>query len=145
MSKLSRRTFVITTAIGFVVPNLLKAQSQPMRLLCKFGEQEFTYQLFDNATVQDFVSMLPLDLIIEDFSTNEKIAHLPRRLDEGGHEPIGDETPGDLCYFLGWGNLAFFYNDYEYRNDLIRLGRIEGPVDPLLVRGRYQLRLELVT
>ena len=44
---------------------------------------------------------------------------------------------------LGWGNLAFFHGGYAYKGDLIRLGRIEGGVAPLLVRGAFPLRLEL--
>ena len=116
-----------------------------MRLRCRFADQDFTYRLLDNATSRDLASLLPLDLTISDLSTNEKIAHLPRRLDEGGHVPIDDETPGDLCYFLGWGNLAFFHDSYVYRDDLIRLGHIEGGVEPLLVRGKFPLRLELLS
>ena len=110
-----------------------------MRIRCQFADQVFTCRLLDNPTARDLASLLPLDLTIEDFSTNEKIAHLPRRLDESGRVPIKDETPGDLCYFLGWGNLAFFHGDYRYRNDLIRLGRIEGGVAPLLVKGTFPL------
>lgn len=115
-----------------------------MRLRCRFADQDFTCLLQDTPTTRDLVTMLPLDLTIEDFSTNEKIAHLPRRLDEGGLADFNDESPGDLCYFRGWGNLAFVHGDYTYRGDLIRLGRIEGPVAPLLVRGTYALRLDLI-
>jgi hypothetical protein len=141
--RLSRRTFI---AAALAVPAMAFAQTNgaPMRLRCRFADQDFTYRLVDNPTVRDFVSLLPLDLTISDFSTNEKIAHLPRRLDEGGLAGFDDEAPGDLCYFRGWGNLAFFHDDYRYRGDLIRLGRIEGGVEPLLVRGEFPLRLELI-
>jgi hypothetical protein len=115
-----------------------------MRLRCRFADQDFTYLLLDNPTTRDLVSLLPVALTIEDFSTNEKLAHLPWRLDEGGLADFDDEAPGDLCYFRGWGNLAFFHADYAYRGDLIRLGQIEGPVAPLLVGGTHPLRLDLV-
>jgi hypothetical protein len=140
---LSRRTFI---AAALAVPAMARAQTNgaPMRLRCRFADQDFTYRLVDNPTVRDFVSLLPLDLTISDFSTNEKIAHLPRRLDEGGLADFDDEAAGDLCYFRGWGNLAFFHDDYQYSGDLIRLGRIEGGVEPLLVRGEFPLRLELI-
>ena len=115
-----------------------------MRLQCSFADQTFTCLLQDNPTTRDLVSILPLDLTIEDFSTNEKIAHLPRRLNEGGLADYDDEAPGDLCYFRGWGNLAFFHGSYTYRGDLIRLGRIEGKIDPLLVKGTFPLRIEPV-
>ena len=116
-----------------------------MRLRCRFADQDFTYLLQDNATARDLISLLPLDLTIEDFSTNEKLAHLPRRLDETGRQPSTDESPGDLCYFRGWGNLAFFYTGYTYRDDLILLGKIEGGVAPLLVKGTHPLRLDLMS
>ena len=109
-----------------------------------FDDQEAIYNLIDTPTTRDLMSMLPVELTIEDFSTNEKIIHLPRRLDEGGYAPFDDETPGDLCYFLGWGNLALFHDDYTFRNDLIRLGRLEGSVAPLLHKGEYPVRIEMI-
>ena len=144
---LTRRTFLATAAAGFALARNSRAQETgaAMRLRCRFADQDFTYRLLDNATSRDLLSLLPLDLEIEDFSTNEKIAYLPRRLDESGRVPIEDEAPGDLCYFLGWGSLAFFHDSYTYRDDLIRLGHIEGGVEPLLVRGAFPLRLEHAT
>lgn len=115
-----------------------------MQLRCRFADQDFSYSLIDNATTRDLISLLPLPLTIEDFSTNEKIAYLLRRLNEGGLADFHYEAPGDLCYFRGWGNLAFFRADYTYRGDLIRLGRIEGSTAPLLVPGSHTLRLDLI-
>ena len=142
---LTRRTVLAGAAASLVLPRAGRSQATGpvMRLRCRFADQDFTVRLLDNPTVQDLASLLPLDLTIGDFSTNEKIAHLPRRLDEGGHVPFDDEAPGDLCYFLGWGNLAFFHGSYSYRGDLIRLGHLEGGVAPLLVPGEFPLRLEL--
>lgn len=146
------RHALVTRRDGFAVPALPLATSPilaqtgapPMRIRCTFADQVFTYALQDSATTRDFLSLLPLDLTISDFSTNEKIAHLPRRLDEGGLIDYTDDAPGDLCYFRGWGNLAFFHGSYQYRGDLIRLGRIEGGIDPLLVKGEFPLRIELI-
>jgi hypothetical protein len=142
---LTRRTLLAGAAASLLLPGTGRSQATGpvMRLRCRFADQDFTVRILDNPTVRDLASLLPLDLTISDFSTNEKIAHLPRRLDEGGHVPFDDEAPGDLCYFLGWGNLAFFHGSYVYRGDLIRLGHIEGGVEPLLVCGEFPLRLEL--
>ena len=81
----SRRAF-LAGAAALMAARPIRAQTEvrPMRLRCTFADQSFTYRLQDSATTRDLVSMLPLDLTIEDFSTNEKLAHLPRRLDEGG-------------------------------------------------------------
>lgn len=132
----------ILAGAALLWPGLAHARKETaMRLRCRFADQDFSYLLEDNATTRDLISLLPLELVIEDFSTNEKLAHLPRRLDETGRQPITNEAPGDLCYFRGWGNLAFFHGDYTYRDDLILLGRMEGDVAPLLVKGKHLLRL----
>ena len=138
----TRRAVLAGGAAALILPATARAQS--MRMQVSFDDQSVTYRLFDNPTVRDLVSMLPVELEIRDFSTNEKIVHMPRRLDEGGFEAFDDETPGDLCYFLGWGNLALFHDDYVFRDDLIRLGHIEGDVAPLLHKGTYPVRIEMI-
>ena len=90
-----------------------------------------------------FASMLPLDLVIEDYSTNEKIVYLPRKLTEKGTSPFENEAPGDLCYYAPWGNLALFYANYRYSKGLIRLGRLDD-ISPLLSRGKFDVHIERV-
>jgi hypothetical protein len=86
--------------------------------------------------------MLPLDLTISDFSPNEKIAHLPRKLTEEGSGPFENGQPGDLCCSLPWGNLATFHGS-DQQTGLIRLGRLDGH-HPLLVRGEFPLLIEAI-
>ena len=64
---------------------------------------------------------------------------------EDGGSPFADEAPGDLCYYAPWGNLVFFHDSYRYSKGLIRLGRLEDGIRPLLARGKYPLRIELLT
>jgi hypothetical protein len=113
-----------------------------MRIHIEFNGQSMTATLHDNPSTHDFASMLPLDLTIDDYSTNEKIAYLPRKLTEQGSGPFENERPGDLCYYAPWGNLAFFYEGYHCSSGLIRLGRIDGDFAPLLRRGKFDLHIE---
>jgi len=46
---------------------------------------------------------------------------------------------------LPWGNLAFFHPGYRYSPGLIRLGRVDAGVEPLLTRGTFPLRLSAAT
>lgn len=148
---LDRRAFLGAAMAAPLVPRLVLAQtsqaSNPvegslMRIRIAFHDQDFTASLDDNVSARDFASMLPLDLTISDFASNEKIAHLPRKLDDGARGPFPDAAPGDLCYFIPWGNLAFFYGGYESTADLVRLGRLDGDVQPLLTRGEFPVRIE---
>ncbi len=77
-----------------------------VRIRIGFNNLTLTATLFDNPTARDLVSMLPLNLTIEDYGRNEKIVHLPRKLTEEGSGAFGNEQPGDLCYFKPWGNLG---------------------------------------
>lgn len=113
-----------------------------MRIRFAFADQAFTAALDGTPAARDLAAMLPLDLTIEDYSTNEKIAYLPRRLTQEGGGPFGGEAPGDLGYYAPWGNLAFFHAVHRYSAGLLRLGRIECGVAPLLVRGKFPLRAE---
>jgi hypothetical protein len=149
---LTRRSLLGTALLGAALPppTLAQAQSSPepdtksMRIEIAFSSHIFTATLHDNPSVRDLVSMLPLELTIEDYSTNEKIAYLPRKLTEEGSGPFRNEAPGDLCYYAPWGNLAFFYARYSYSRGLIRLGRLDHGFEPLLTRGKFPLRITLL-
>jgi hypothetical protein len=134
---LSRRTFAETAT-----DSDQSGGTAAMRIRCSFADETFTATLVDNPSSRDFAALLPLDLGIEDYSTNEKIAYLPRKLTEHGARPFANEAPGDLCYYAPWGNLAFFHGDYKYSSGLIRLGRLDDGPQPLLKRGKFSLRIE---
>ncbi|MCA3572654.1 MAG: MFS transporter [Aestuariivirga sp.] len=120
-----------------------RAESVLPRIRVTFSEEDFTVTLFDNASAREFASMLPLDLTISDYSSNEKIAYLPRKLTELVRGPVDDPAPGDLCYYVPWGNLAFFHGGYQSISDLVRLGRLDGGIEPLLTRGEFPLRIAI--
>ena len=121
------------------------ASQEPTKLRIKisFNDLTLTAVLYDNPSARDLASLFPLDLAIEDFGNNEKIVRLPRKLTEDGSGPFGNEQPGDLCYFKPWGNLALFHDNYRW-DGLIRLGRFEGGFEPLLVRGKFPVRIERI-
>ncbi len=115
-----------------------------MKIRFRFLTHDFTATLEGNPTARDLVSMLPLTLTIEDYSTNEKIAYLPRKLTERGAAPFEGEAVGDLAYYAPWGNLVFYYAPYRYCAGLIRLGRLNGGVLPLMARGKFPLSADVM-
>lgn len=131
-------------AFGQTPQDAAPNQETSMRIRIEFNGASINATLYDNPSARDFTSMLPLDLTIDDYSINEKIAYLPRKLTEEGGGPFGNEAPGDLAYYAPWGNLVFFYGSYRYSSGLIRLGRIDGDIAPLLVRGKFDLHIELL-
>jgi hypothetical protein len=144
----TRRTLLAMALATAGAPRVAFGQAQSkrtiMKIECAFSDHVFTATLYDNPSARDLASMLPLDLTIEDYSNNEKIAHLPRKLTEERSGPFASEAPGDLCYYAPWGNFAFFYAGYRFSRGLIRLGRLDGGFAPLLTRGRFPLRVTRV-
>jgi len=116
-----------------------------MRLRFTFADQNFTATLEDNPSARDLVSMLPLRLTISDYSTNEKIAYLPRKLTEEGSGPFGNEAVGDLCYYAPWGDLAMFHGPYHWSRGLIRLARLDEGAKSSLMRSEHPLRVEILS
>ncbi|MBX3568691.1 MAG: MFS transporter [Rhizobiaceae bacterium] len=146
----SRRTLLGGAVATAVLPSLAygrqgsdPASQEPtdMRIRMTFDDRLMIATLYDNPAARDFFSMLPLDLKIEDFGNNEKIARLPRKLTEEGSGPFANEQAYDLCYYMPWGNLAMFYADYKHPG-LIRLGRFDEGYEALHVRGAFPLRIE---
>jgi hypothetical protein len=129
-------------AFGQTPERNIQSRRTSMKIRIAFNGAGMTATLDDNPSARDFASLLPLDLTIDDYSTNEKIAHLPRKLSEEGAGPFGNEAPGDVAYYAPWGNLAFFYGSYRYSRGLIRLGRMDGDIAPLLTRGKFDLHIE---
>lgn len=147
--RLSRRVVLATIISAILPPGLVRAQAtdpnnqEPteMRVRFRFADHELTATLYGNPSARDFFSLLPLTLEISDYSSNEKIAYLPRKLTEEGAGPFGNEQPYDLCYYMPWGNLAMFYAPYRHPG-LIRLGRFDSGTDALHLRGTYSLTIE---
>ncbi|MGH8893209.1 MAG: cyclophilin-like fold protein [Actinomycetes bacterium] len=97
-----------------------------MDIRLTIGETEFRGTLDDTPAGQDFAALLPLTLTLTDFNDTEKISDLPRRLSTEDGVPAGTAgSAGDLTIYAPWGNLALFYRDFAYSNDLIRLGSLD--------------------
>jgi len=152
LSRISRRSFLGTALAATLLPRIASGQQgidpanqepSDMRIRMTFDGRSMTATLYDNPSARDFYGMLPLDLTIENYGGNEKIAYLPRKLTEEGNGPFGSERPYDLCYFMPWGNLAMFYADYKHPG-LIRLGRFDEGYEALHVPGEFALRIERI-
>jgi hypothetical protein len=95
------------------------------------GTTILTGIIYANATGEDFISLLPLKLALEDYAGTEKISQLPKRLSTVGAPDRNDASVGDITYFAPWGNLAIFYRNYGYAKGLVKIGKIEADLHAL--------------
>ena len=118
-------------------------QANRMKINILVGNEVVTATLIDSKTTQDFISLLPLTLTLEDHANTEKVSDLPRRLSTEDAPPGSDPAVGDIAYYAPWGNLAMYYNDFGYSNGLIILGKIDGDIEALNVPGSFKVTIEL--
>ncbi len=88
------------------------------------GESDLVVQLEDHPAAQAFYEMLPLELNFSDYNRTEKITYLEEELPTEGSPDNCDPEVGDLCYYIPWGNLCFFYEDFRQSESLVPLGSI---------------------
>lgn len=113
-------------------------------VIITIGDTVLTATLDDNPTARDFISLLPLELKLEDYAGTEKINYLPRKLSTENAPSGFDPSIGDITYYAPWGNLAIFYKDFGYANGLIKLGKIESGIELLKSSSSINVRMELV-
>ncbi|MFG1483818.1 cyclophilin-like fold protein [Halobacteriovorax sp. HFRX-2_2] len=111
-----------------------------MKIRIKVDDLEFE-GILENTKILD---LLPLEVEVEDYASNEKIFYLPKKLSVEG-EPAGYEPRvGDICYYAPWGNIAIFYKDFSYSTGLIKLGEITDNVDKIKNIKNSKLKIEII-
>jgi hypothetical protein len=125
-----------------VLASNLRQKALPMKIRLTMNGRTTTATLEDNATVRDFLTLLPITLALDDYHATEKIANLPRKLSIKGAPAGIDPAVGDITYYAPWGNIAFFYRNFGYSSGLIRLGRFDADTDLLNTKGKLQLTIE---
>ena len=106
-----------------------------MKIRLKAEDKVITATLLDSKATQDFISLLPLTLTLEDYAGTEKISYLPRKLSTEGAPAGGDPAVGDIAYYAPWGNLAIFHRDFGYSSGLVILGKIDSGVEAFKAPG----------
>lgn len=106
-------------------------ESTARRISVQFGENTVVYELNDGTAADSLYEQLPLTIEAEDYSTNEKIFYPPQALDTS-NSPLAQAGAGTLAYFEPWGDVVFFYGDYNENPSLFELGQV--------VSGEEQIR-----
>ena len=79
-----------------------------MKIKLRIKDKVLIATLTKSKTTQDFVSLLPLTLTMDDLFGREKFGHLPRAISEGGERTDNYEI-GELAYWSPGPDVAIFY------------------------------------
>jgi len=115
-----------------------------VKLRLKIADRTLTATLIDGETTDDFVSLLPLTLTMNDLFRREKFGHLPRAIAQRGDRMHGYAV-GDIAYWSPGPDVAVYYRDdgEEIPNPgIIIIGRIDSGVEALDVPGSIRMTIE---
>ena len=117
-----------------------------MKIRLKVEDKLIMATLIDSKTAQDFVSLLPLTLTMDDLFGREKYGHLPRAISDEGKRTRTYEV-GDIVYWSPGPDVAIYY-----RHDgqaipapgIIVIGKIESGGEALNLPGSVKVTIELI-
>ena len=120
-------------------------ESESMKIKLTIKDRVLTATLENNKTAQDFVSLLPLTLTMDDLFGQEKFGHLPRAISEAGERTDRYEV-GQIVYWSPGPDVAIFYrNDQKAIPDpgIIVIGRLDSGAEALDVDGSVKVTIEV--
>ena len=117
-----------------------------MKISVKVAGKVVTATLADSKTTQDFISLLPLLLTMDDLFKREKFAHLPRAISKEGKRTHTYQVR-DVAYWSPGEDVAIFYrHDGQEIPDpgIIVIGRIDFGVEAFNMPGSLKVTIEFV-
>ena len=129
---------------GLNLPESSNAAVQT-QLRLTFSDGEAVVALDDNATVRDFLAMLPATLTFEDYAGSEKISYLTQALSTEDAPDRYDPQVGDVTLYAPWGNLAIFCGDAGSSSGLIPMGHVVSGLDLLShMEGEFEVSISIM-
>lgn len=103
--------------------NANNTEGSNMKIKIASKDYEIIYELYDNQAAKDLYEQLPLNLLVQDFSTNEKTFYPPKKLNTNGANESINATKGSLCYYSPWADVVLFYAHHGRGNQLYDIGK----------------------
>lgn len=97
--------------------------AEQRQISVQFGENTVIYELNDGTAADSLYEQLPLTIEVEDYSANEKIFYTEQEMNTSD-SPLAQSGAGTLAYFEPWGDMVFFYGDYNENPSLFELGQV---------------------
>jgi len=103
-------------------------EGEAMKISVSDGTHTIIYQLNDSPSAKSLYGMLPMDIEVEDYGSNEKIFYPVETIDTAEGIEDGGGT-GDLALFSPWGNVVMYYDTFSSYPGLYLLGTAEEGAD----------------
>ncbi len=97
-------------------------ESSAMKISVAVNGNTTVFELNDSPAAKDLYAQLPLDIKVENYSSNEKIFYPPKKLDTTDTPQSNSHETGTLAYYAPWGDIVMFYGDFGSAARLYGLG-----------------------
>ncbi|OIQ50130.1 hypothetical protein BerOc1_02060 [Pseudodesulfovibrio hydrargyri] len=94
-----------------------------MRITVKANGKTIVFELNDSQASKDLYAQLPLDIDVENYSSNEKIYYPPKKLGTSNTPLVKAAKPGTLAYYAPWGDVVMFFGTFGSASGLYELGK----------------------
>lgn len=144
LSQMPTRVPTWLEEIGASRNELDEPETNSLKMNIIVGDRTITATMEDNAAGRDFLSRLPLEVMLNDYNNvTEKIFYPAPALTTESVTRGCTPTPGDITIYAPWGNVAIFCKNWSHSNDLIKIGRIDGNgIEALSVGGDIRVKIE---
>lgn len=97
------------------------AAQAAMKISVKANGNTTVFELNNSQAAKDLYAQLPLNIKVENYSSNEKIFYPPKKLNTQ-NTPQADAQVGTLAYYAPWGDVVMFYGSFGSAAGLYELG-----------------------
>lgn len=115
---------------NIIKSELNNTQSDHNKIKISTPDGDIVIALEDNSATKDLLGRLPMTLEFEDFNSTEKISQIEgNKLDTSTSVNNYAPKAGSFAYYIPWGNLSLFYNDFRESDGLASLGTVESGME----------------
>lgn len=121
-------------------------KSGSMKIRLRVNDKIITATMIDSKTTRDFISLLPLTLVMNDLFRREKYARLPKAISTEGARVHTYEV-GEIIYWSPGPDVAIYYRQDGEKipaPGIIVIGNIDSGVEAFKVAGSVKVTIELI-
>lgn len=93
------------------------------------GNEKAEGIIYDNNAGKSFAKLLPLTLKLSDYNNTEKIGKIGNKINTKGEPEAYEPYKTDIAYYKPFGNLCFFYKDFELSHLLYSIGKVTKGIE----------------
>ncbi len=135
--------FSLSKSTARITPNYENMTTESIKLKITINNKIATAVLNNSNASKDFISLLPLEVKLDDYANTEKVVNLPIKLSTKDAPNGFVPSIGDITYYAPWGNLAIFYKDFGYASGLVSLGKVTTGIDVFSIKGSVHAKIEI--